>query len=809
MFKIARTSRVLSVKGDFYCFDWKLAANGEITGLQLNDNDADFNLVGARTGPIPNLLLEGRDWQLGLRHARRSVFKLKRATRDRVEFSFKNTLMLPGGGPLMVELNYTVYATGIIFCELCLDYDRAARPIFIKRLRVGMNLPHALFKYFRWWCFKRPDMGRIMHDEAGTIMTVSVGETGLDRNKSVNDPREVKGCLDPYLGIDFGREQRFSNHIEFFLERWKAFGTLDRSRVGNHFHRKGDLMHCDWDLLNTESRLDPGTSYRNTWGISVTRARQTGLTLGQRVYHWFEKNQQPTDELIDKMAKYGGSILCLHESSWPSDPVRCDDVLDKQRTKALVARCHQHGIKVMFYSRLYEDGLKKGWFQKTLKKNYDGIYVDGGTPWCIVDEDYSVPFRKYYRVMQLVRKIVGPQGLFISHTGPWITSLGTDLVDGYLSGEQERGHLMDDLQSNLFYTSQAIGVPMIWTGAFAQYRSPRAVAYYAGVGEFPHVNLGVQLPGPLAHPRDPTFRQYIVPLWLMWKSIPMEKATLFSVNTHSPVARHRNARFMTAVYKINPQYLLVTTANLSATSKESDVQVLDYKALGLKGAFDLYAMQGTDYWNFTVQKLSVPCKGEIKTGPVEPYGIRGYLLVQGSCPVYLKSYLETLARKEKAPPRDYLDFLKNQEEGNRVRHIPKGSKKLFLNFDVPNCIFGSVNNFFEIKIWNTEFAMTAKTAGYLCKDGIVQDKPTGVQCIKARPGEYSSGWMDFSDYLTPGNNVVTFTCYGEMTRGSGFVPIYYTGRIRLSDDRKNILGEYEFDNEIDKDSTSLSFSVDR
>ncbi|MDO9543382.1 MAG: hypothetical protein Q7J98_13830 [Kiritimatiellia bacterium] len=808
--KIERTQDYVRVAGDFFRFEWRLSAAGEMTGAWLNDFETEFPLVDESAGTVPALVFEGEGWIRTLKDAVSTEFVLGKAGREKVVFGFSNVVALPGGGNLSVRLDYTVYATGVLFCRLGCAYPKDAPKVTVRRCSLGMTVPFERYEWFRWWCFKRPPLEKIEHDEAENVFTVSVGESGLDRFKTRADARHLAGCLDPYIGIDFGRSKRFSNHVEFFLEEWKAFGTRDRAMTGNDFSGKNGALECRWDLLNSPVNLKPGTRYTNTWGIAVSRTRQKSLSLGQRVYHWFDKDTQPTADLIDAMAKYGCSILCLHERSWPSHPVRCDEVKDPEATRALVERCHSRGIRVMFYSRMYEAGLKKGWFGKALKKNYDGIYVDGGTPWCMIEEDYRFPAARFYRGARLVRKLVGPKGLFISHTGPWITAVGQDLVDGYLSGEQERGHLMDDLESNLFFTSQSIGVPMIWTGAFAQYRNPRAVAFYAGTGEFPHVSLGTQLPGPLSHPRDPIFRQYIVPLWLMWKSVPMEKATLYSVNNHPPVYISSDPNVFAAVYRVNPLCLLVTIANISEKLSENAEISLDAAALGISGAFTVYEMKGKDYWDFTVRRLAATSEGNIRPGLLESYGIRGYLFVKGK-PAYLARYLKEIGAKEKEPPAHYLDFVKGKnEEAGSTRHLPKGSGRVFLNVDIPDTTFGFFKGFYEIQIWNTEFAMTAKTAGYLCGRGIVKEKPSHEEeYINAKPGEFETGWLDFTPYLTPGNNVVTLISCGEMTPGSGYVPIYFAGRIRLSTDGATVAREFRFDNEIDKDSTAVSFSIDR
>jgi len=535
---IKRTKGLIHIEGDFYKLSFDEKKGGEITRIDMFDGVSWFKINGKSIPSWPSLEIEDEGGNIFRLRDRKSEFNLVSqtsiCTRFRFSSKFGNTKSREN--IWLVELTYTVYKSGVLFCDLKLKCGNKAKPFLLKHCSLGMSFDLTKVKWFRWWDFKHPKLDKMEWDEAGNVMTVSTGKDGLDRFMSRNDSRQVIGSLDPYVGIDFGHQARFSNHIEFFLEEWQAVGTRDRTKVGNSFFKKGPDMVFRWNLLKGDVvKIKPGYVYRNRWGVGLSKIKQTGRTLGQRVYHWFDKGTQPSNEIIDKMAKFGGTILCLHESNWPTHPIRCDKVKDKERTRALIARCHKNGIRVLFYSRLYEQGLRKGWFGKFLKKNYDGIYVDGGTPWCILEEDYRFPVRRFYRIMRLVRRTIGKNGLFISRTGPWITAVGEDLVDGYLSGEQEKGHLMDDVKSNLFYTSQAIAVPMIWTAAFPQYRSPRAVAFYAGVGEFPHINLGAQLPGPLTHPKDPTFRQYIVPLWLMWKSIPMSKAKLYSLNNYLPV----------------------------------------------------------------------------------------------------------------------------------------------------------------------------------------------------------------------------------------------------------------------------------
>ena len=236
----------------------------------------------------------------------------------------------------------------------------------------------------------------------------------------------------------------------------------------------------------------------------------------------------PSDEAMEAIAASGAQVLILHEN-WRADIQNGGHPHDPARLRRIVDFAHRRGLRVMLYIRGNEPSIveEEGeWFPSLLQYNSDGLYMDYGGPfhWCVPpDEIYQggrVCFRRHYFENIRRRKIVGPEGLFYSHTGPMFSALGMTrgLLDGYVSGEGECGLLVRSRIDHAYFSMASVCPGTMWTAAFPEYGEPWMVPFLAATGQSPHIPLGTQFPSSsLAHPGAPGINDVnFRPLWKLW-----------------------------------------------------------------------------------------------------------------------------------------------------------------------------------------------------------------------------------------------------------------------------------------------------
>ena len=157
--------------------------------------------------------------------------------------------------------------------------------------------------------------------------------------------------------------------------------------------------------------------------------------------------------------------------------------------------------------------------------------MDYGGPFCeIIKPDEAFPggrtmFREHYLKLRRLRATMGPDGLFYSHTGPFYSALGMNFMDGYTSGEGERGLLIKGRKIHEYYSMSAVAPGTLWSAAFPEYSSKEIVPFLAAAGQYPHAPLGMAgYTCSLAHPQVPGINDLnFRPLWKTLEHIPIRK----------------------------------------------------------------------------------------------------------------------------------------------------------------------------------------------------------------------------------------------------------------------------------------------
>lgn len=252
------------------------------------------------------------------------------------------------------------------------------------------------------------------------------------------------------------------------------------------------------------------------------------------MYHYFDNYERyPSDSALDNMAKWGADVLVLHEN-WRFDIQNGGVPANRQAFLKTIRKAHELGIRVALYIRGNENSVMDGaceWFDRYLKKDFDGLYMDYGGPFHqnIPDESFPggrIPFKEYYLRMKALRTRIGEDGLFFGHTGTSYSALWyTKGIDGYVSGEGEGGIMVSNRNNHEYYSMASVSPGTMWTGAFPAYSTAKMRPFLVAAGQYPHSPLGEQFQtSSLAHPREPGVNDIAFrPAWKIWKPFRNER----------------------------------------------------------------------------------------------------------------------------------------------------------------------------------------------------------------------------------------------------------------------------------------------
>ncbi|NUQ64660.1 MAG: hypothetical protein HUU20_19535 [Pirellulales bacterium] len=420
-----------------------------------------------------------------------------------------------------------------------------------------------------------------------------------------------------------------------------------------------------WTLADGQTGLQPSFRYQNRlsfgFGSGVCGKPRTNV-IGQRVYHWInflDLKQRPawypSNEQIDKMAGYGGTMLILHqhwmlEGGSNGNPHAVYQVArDDASLRRMVDHAHRKGMRVGLYRRGIERySVDVPLFGKYLERNRDGFYVDWHGPHCVAihedryqpnpavnDSHYCengsyLPAREYFLFTRRLREIVGPQGFLIGHQGVGNSGVLANLAfDGYLPGEAGSDHAMfSDMDSAVYRGMMGGGITMPWPLDSPAFSSPEGVAKMAAWGMYPHVGLGLQ------RRRDATLftldpdgeaNRFALPYWRVLKSIDVNRATVYNLPSVNRIAAaFANPDFQGLVYREDREgddaYLLVV-ANLGKTPARTTV-TLATDVLGMSGEYQVRRID-SQTGEAAARGAS---SGVVETSELPSWGIEGYRL---------------------------------------------------------------------------------------------------------------------------------------------------------------------------------------
>ena len=405
---------------------------------------------------------------------------------------------------LSLSLQWEFCDTGTTFCDMFLFYSTLdVPPLCDCKLRIPLDF--TAFQDLHWSNTLFPKAV-----DATLIQTVPP-----ERFLPHGEKRVFERELFANAGFNAVRDHGPSLYCEFFLEGNNTLFNRAESRACSSIGMEKDRMMLEWNFQkNTESGNARPLHWRNRWGFTFRPARTMRRHRPMTIYHYIDNFQRFPDEAeVCALAESGADLVILHDC-WRIDTQNNGIPYDEKRFRRIIGKLHERGIRVALYARGNEISVREdaaAWFDRWLKKDFDGLYLDYGSPFGYAaapgDENYPggrIAFREYYRAFEALRCRVGPDGLLYVHTGPCYSGIASGFFDGYVSGEGERGILIRGRVEHEYFTMAAASPGTVWTAAFPEYGSEKMIPFLAAHGEVPHIPLGKQIASSsLEHPPVP------------------------------------------------------------------------------------------------------------------------------------------------------------------------------------------------------------------------------------------------------------------------------------------------------------------
>lgn len=501
---------------------------GQLAELTIRDELRSHPLL-AKGATIPDLqfVLDGQRAELSRARARLEI-----VAREADFVRILATAAL-GGGAVEVTQEYEVHEEGILFAHLCLHVP-SGRRVMLGDGSLSVALDLASVRRARW--------GHFMRDYTFKRDFTSLHALPMFKGfLALDESREFPELL-PLVSADLGWEgtRFYSSHLEFFLEDWAPFGDGPRqAQTATGVGRRGGRWEIAWQLFRGRpAALNGPYRYRNRWGLVFGRARTEAgpgadpavrnnamgskvchlkVPYGQKGYRWpwvsmpIKQVAEQADQLfvanppvacVDEAADLGANLMIVHQF-WMrnpgsnNEPVADYQPKDPRWLRAFTRRCHDRGMRVMYYARGTEMWFQYSpFFEEYLEKDRDGIYIDWNTPFAMGAVRCSpmhVSLHNYFHFTKAVRARVGSGGLMVGHAG-FANLVSLACFDVLLGGETSVRHdeLLASAESSAYYANldccgaHLIGGNMGDRRAFA---GAKAGAICAALGMTSQVNM--------------------------------------------------------------------------------------------------------------------------------------------------------------------------------------------------------------------------------------------------------------------------------------------------------------------------------
>ena len=318
-------------------------------------------------------------------------------------------------------------------------------------------------------------------------------------------------------------------YAEFFME---GAGSVQGSsgNTASSVRWNGKSPALEWEFQKTGGKMiDRPWQWRNQWGWIITPPPSVRRLPPQRMFHFIDNTlRYPSNRQIEKMAANGADVLIIHEI-WRNDMQNGGTPRNTSEFRRVADCVHAHGMRLALYVRGNEKSISQeraNWFGSLLTRDWDGLYMDYGSPKAEIDppgEFNPGGSYSYYRhLMKLydLRKRVGRGGIIYSHMGSIFSALGLagGLVDMYVSGEAEGGRMTRSRLEHEYFSGSLACAGSMWTAAFPEYGTAKMTPFLAAAGQSPHVTIGTQfISSSLSHSSEPGLAcKHLRPLWKLW-----------------------------------------------------------------------------------------------------------------------------------------------------------------------------------------------------------------------------------------------------------------------------------------------------
>jgi hypothetical protein len=632
----------LLIAGDHFRLSIDGRRGGQISEIQLFDGSAWNRLLGADGQTCPDLKIHDSDTEFTLDKCADVRIEKLETTPEVVRFQATASPCSADGrrSPWTVRLEYEIYAEGAVFVTMRLVLPQGEATL------TGAEI------------LLRADRAVVEAAKYREQTFVSEKLSGAFQGKGLSTAR---------IAFGVSPDRSFTNEVQAILEN-------KRSLTGEAGF-SGEKGRFTWRLAEGPKTFKGPFEYANRFALglgSAATGKPKTNVVAQRVYHWSNWANceevlgaawYPTDVQIDKMVANHATMLILHEH-WMDEEGNNGDPhanyvpRDEEAFTHMIRYAHEKGLRVGVYSRGVERYLLAvGFFEKYLKRDWDGLYVDWSGAYDVAHHEnlrkpdsilgdahlsadgFYVPAREWFLYTKRLRDLVGPRGFLIAHQGFGSTGVLANLVvDAYLPGESSRDHQMFANLDDAIYQGMMGGcVCMPWTVDAPAYITQEGIAKMAAWGFYPHACLAFQRParakrpaGTLfpADPDDPA-NAYVLPYWRVLAAIDAERATVYnSPAVNLVAATTSDASIPCLVYKQSAdrpegEAILVVAANLGDKPTLATI-TLNRDVLGMAGTFQLARV---DSQTGSISPVGA-ASNSFKTSELAPWQIEGWKLTR-------------------------------------------------------------------------------------------------------------------------------------------------------------------------------------
>lgn len=569
--------------------------------------------------------------------------------------------------------------------------------------------------------------------DATMIQSMRSGR-GLEPGAGTHVEKEII----PLVSANIRKANGQTAYFETFVEGENYIsGDLGDCATDVTWLENGNL-HTTYDFIRErpcKNKLMQLWQWRNQWGWVLKTADRVRHKPPFHMHHYFDNYvRYPSDDCLENLARSGTDVLVLHEN-WRQDLQNDGTPHNVKELKRVVAKAHDLGMRVALYIRGSEISSAEGacsWFDRYLKKDWDGLYMDYGGPFHNSEPDEAfpggrLPFKGYLLRMESLRKRIGKGGIFFGHTGLSFSAIayGAGIIDGFVSGEGEGGVMVRSRAHHEYFSMATATTGTMWTGAFPAYSTGKMRPFLAATGQYPHSPLGEQFKTcSLAHPREPGVNDIAFkPIWKIWR--------FFRNETDISVLNDYNSSDVFSAAPDTGHYLMV-----SADKKRALFIVSNFAETEQSFTATLNpALCGFDPAGMKAYRLTPTETEPGKAVPVDA-GTLSFDFTLGKWDVgaiYFETEDSGLIAEFEAPyaplSADNLNYLAYREEQRKLRYEPVPAKEVWMSLTVPNTnlsyeyslaydLYYNAMALFEIMEDGTK-----KRLGWVSQKGFVAEEP--------------------------------------------------------------------------------------